>query len=32
MVESYIKVYGPPILEATKALEAVAVYISKATA
>ena len=31
MVESYIKVYGPPILEATKALEAVAVDILKAT-
>ena len=31
MVKSYIKVYGPPILEAIKALEAVAVDMSKAT-
>ncbi len=31
MVRSYIKIYGPPILEAIKALEAVAVEMSKAT-
>ena len=31
MVKSYIKVYGPPILKAIKALEAVAVDMSKAT-
>ena len=31
MVKSFIKVYGPPILEAIKALEAVAVEMSKAT-
>jgi len=30
MVRSYIKIYGPPILEAIKALEAVAVDMSKA--
>ncbi len=31
MVRSYVKIYGPPILKATKALEAVAVDMSKAT-
>jgi hypothetical protein len=31
MVKSYIKIYGPPILKAIKALEAVAVDMSKAT-
>ena len=31
MVMSYIKIYGPPILNAIKALEAVAVDMSKAT-
>jgi hypothetical protein len=31
MVKSFIKIYGPPILEAIKALEAVAVDMSKAT-
>ena len=31
MVKSYIKIYGPPILEAIKALEAVAVDLSRIT-
>ena len=31
MVSSYVKIYGPPILKAIKALEAVAVDMSKAT-
>ena len=31
MVKSYIKIYGPPMLKAIKALEAVAVEMSKAT-
>ena len=31
MVTSYVKIYGPPVLKAIKALEAVAVDISKAT-
>lgn len=31
MVRSYIRIYGPPILKGIKALEAVAVEISKAT-
>jgi len=30
MVRSYVKIYGPPILKATKALEVVAVDMSKA--
>ncbi len=30
MVRSYVKVYGPPVLKAIKALEAVAVEMSKA--
>lgn len=31
MVKSYVKIYGPPMIEAIKALEAVAVDMSKAT-
>ena len=31
MVTSYVKIYGPPVLKAIKALEAVAVDLSKAT-
>lgn len=31
MVRSYIKIYGPPMLQAINALEAVAVDMSKAT-
>ncbi len=31
MVTSYVKIYGPPVLKAVKALEAVAVDLSKAT-
>lgn len=31
MVSSYIKIYGPPVLASIKALEAVAVDMSKAT-
>jgi len=31
LVTSYVKIYGPPVLKAIKALEAVAVDLSKAT-
>lgn len=31
MVNSYVKIYGPPIMKAIKALEAVAVEMSKST-
>lgn len=31
MVRSYVKVYGPPVMKAIKALEGVAVEMSKAT-
>ncbi len=31
MARSYVKVYGPPVLKAIKALEAVAVEMSKST-
>ncbi|MGD2142598.1 MAG: hypothetical protein PVH79_03855, partial [Candidatus Bathyarchaeota archaeon] len=31
MVRSYVKIYGPPILEGIKGLEGVAVELSKAT-
>ena len=31
MVTSYVKIYGPPVLKAIRALEAVAVDLSKAT-
>ncbi len=31
MVRSYVKVYGPPVIDAIKALEAVAIEMSKAT-
>jgi hypothetical protein len=31
LVRSYVKIYGPPVLKAIKALEAVAVEMSKST-
>jgi len=31
LVKSYVKIYGPPVMEALMALEAIAVELSKAT-